>query len=253
MDECLVIPKTRRDIAKFLKENDYNILKTLYQLEDFFELDKGKRNSLQSMLQRIRENSKKSKKSIDTLIGDWWDYSLNFEPNSKKRCVLLPVEVAVSSVIETKATVSHRKHIDDISWKQQRSRLSSVLEAIQVLAQFEQVSEVKIATLALQAISNLSNCRQAAKVSKFIANESFPGQFGYFAKKDLDLNKSLFLLDMLEIGKRKYTQLGQHLISSDIQFPAYQRVIDHRNTIILRSSLQLYPNPAAPIGLNVSY
>ena len=223
-----------------------NFLKTLNQLEEVFELDKGKRNSLQSMLQRIRENSKKSKKSIDALIGDWWDYSLNFEPNSKKRCVSLPVEVAVSSVIETKATVFHRKHIDDISWKQQRSRLSSVLEAIQALAQFEQVSEVKIAALALQAISNLSDCRLAAKVSKFIANESFPGQFGYVAKKDLNLNRSLFLLDMLEIGKRKYTQLRQHLISSDIQFPAYQRVIDHRNSIILRSSLQLYPNPAAP-------
>ena len=136
MAECSVIPKTRRYIAKFLKENDYNILKTLNQLEEYFALDKGKRNSLLSMLQRIRENSKKSKKSIDTLIGDWWDYSLNFEPNSKKRCVSLPVEVAVSSVIETKATVSHRKHIDDTSWKQQRSRLSSVLEAIQALAQF---------------------------------------------------------------------------------------------------------------------
>ena len=135
------------------------------------------------MLQRIRENSKKSKKSIDTLIGDWWNYSLNFEPHSKKRCVSLPVEVAVSSVIETKATVSHRKHIDDISWKQQRSRLSGVLEAIQVLVQFEQVSEVKIAALALQAISNLSDCRQAAKVSKFIANEFFQVNSGTSQRK----------------------------------------------------------------------
>ena len=87
----------------------------------------------------------------------------------------------------------------------------------------------------------------------FIANESFPCQFGCIARKDLALNKSLFLLDMLEIGKRKYTQLRQHLTSSDIPFPAYQRVIDHRNSITLRSSLQLYPNPAAPIDVNVSY
>ena len=71
------------------------------------------------MQQRTRENSKKCMKSIDAVIGDCWDYSLNFETNSKKRCVSLPVEVAVSSVIETKATVSHKKHIDYISWKQQ--------------------------------------------------------------------------------------------------------------------------------------
>ena len=73
---------------------------------------------------------------------------------------------------------------------------------------------MKIAALALQAISNISDCRQVAQVSKLIARESFPGKFGYVAKKDLDLDKSLFLLDMLEIGKRKYTQLRQHLLLS---------------------------------------
>ena len=74
-----------------------------------------------------------------------------------------------------------------------------MLEAIQALAQFEKVS---IAALALQAISNLSNCKQVAQVSTLIANESFTGQFGYVAKKYLGLNQSLFLLDIFEIGKR---------------------------------------------------
>ena len=63
-----------------------------------------------------------------------------------KRCVSPPLEVAVSSVIETKATVSHRKPIDDISWKQQTSRLLSVLEAIQALAQFEQGQKLRLLT-----------------------------------------------------------------------------------------------------------
>ena len=58
---------------------------------------------------------------------------------------------------------------------------------------------------------------------------------------------------MLEIGKRKYTQLRQLLLSSDIRFPAYQKVIDQRNNIVLRSSLLLYPNPTTPIGVSVSY
>ena len=112
---------------------------------------------------------------------------------------------------------------------------------------------MKIATKALQAISNIADNRQAAQASKLIAHESFSGQFGYMARIDLDLNKSLFLLDMLEIGKRKYTQLRQHLLSSDVRFPAYQRVIEHRNNIILRPLFLLYPNPTTPIGISVSY
>ena len=72
-------------------------------------------------------------------------------------------------------------------------------------------------------------------------------------KKDVDVDKSLFLLDMLEIGKRKYTVLRQHLLSSYIQFPAYQKVIDRRNNIILRSSIKIYPNVIEPIGACVSY
>ena len=133
------------------------------------------------------------------------------------------------------------KNINDVSLKQQRLKFSSVLDAIRALAEIVQVSEAKIAALALQAISNQSDCRQVAQVSKLIAHESYPGQFGIAVRKDLDLNKSLFLLDMLEIGKRKYTQLRQLLLSSDIRFPAYQKVIDHRNNIVLSSSLPLYP------------
>ena len=72
-------------------------------------------------------------------------------------------------------------------------------------------------------------------------------------KKDVDVDKSLFLLDMLEIGKRKYTKLRQHLLSSYIQFPAYQKVVNRRNNIILRSSIKLYPSIIEPIGAYLSY
>ena len=164
MAECSLIPKTRRDFAKFLRDNSYNIMKTLSQLEDNFELDHEKRNTLQSMLQRIRDNSKRSKKSIDLLDGEWWDHSLDFETKLKKRRVSLPVELSVSSASESKTPVHHRKNINYVSLKQQRLRLSSVLEAIRILAEIEQVSEVKIAALALQAISNQSDCRQVAQV-----------------------------------------------------------------------------------------
>ena len=166
MAECSLIPKTRRDFAKILRDNSYNISKTLSQLEEYFELDTEKRNILQSILQRIRENSKRSNKSIDLLDGEWWNHSLDFEPKVKKRSDSLPVNISVSSSSESKAQkfVHHRKNIEDVSLKQQRLRLSSVLEAIGTLAEIEQVSEVKIAALALQTISNQSDCRQIAQV-----------------------------------------------------------------------------------------
>ena len=58
---------------------------------------------------------------------------------------------------------------------------------------------------------------------------------------------------MLEIGERKYTKLSQHLLSCNIEFPAYQKVVEYRNDIILRSSIHLYPNLSAPIGVCVPY
>ena len=58
---------------------------------------------------------------------------------------------------------------------------------------------------------------------------------------------------MLAIGRRKYTQLRQLLPPSEINFPEYHRIVDHRTDIIMRSSLCLYLNPTTPIGACVSY
>ena len=38
---------------------------------------------------------------------------------------------------------------------------------------------------------------------KLIVTENFSGDFGKVVKKDVDVDKSLFLLDMLEIGKKE--------------------------------------------------
>ena len=78
-------------------------------------------------------------------------------------------------------------------------------------------------------------------------------QFGNVPRRELDLNKSLFLIDLLEIGKRKYTRFRQHLLSSDFHLPAYHKLAEHRNCIVLRSIIQPYPSPIAPIGVKVPY
>ena len=79
---------------------------------------------------------------------------------------------SVSSARDSKAPVDHRNNTNDLSLKQQRLRLSSVFEAIRTLAEFEEVSEVKIAALDLKSISDQSDCQQVAQVSKLIAHES---------------------------------------------------------------------------------
>ena len=58
---------------------------------------------------------------------------------------------------------------------------------------------------------------------------------------------------MLGIGRRKYTNLRHHLLSSDIYFPAFYKVVEQRNSIILRNIIKLYPNPACPVGAHVPY
>ena len=80
MAECSLIPKTRRDFAKILRDNSYNISKTLSQLEEYFELDTEKRNTFNQSYKRFGRIQKRRKKSIALLDGEWWNHSLDFEP-----------------------------------------------------------------------------------------------------------------------------------------------------------------------------
>ena len=138
----ITIPQTRLDFARILKENDNNISQTIVRLEEYFELDLAKRDSLHGILSRIRDTVRKSKKSLDSIGGEWWNSAVFLESDFKKRR-------------DTEnSSVHYRKSIDNLSLKQQRSRLSTVLDSIRVLAEIENISEIKIAALALQLVSN---------------------------------------------------------------------------------------------------
>ncbi|KAI6653969.1 hypothetical protein LOD99_3145 [Oopsacas minuta] len=106
--------------------------------------------------------------------------------------------------------------------QQQRSRLSNVLESIKALSIVENISEIKIAALALQLLSNQTKQREIAKVSKSVVYNKFSGQFGKLLKKELDVTKTVFLVDLLEIGRR-----NTH--NSDIT--CYLAIFVSRNTI----------------------
>ena len=103
-------------------------------------------------------------------------------------------------------------------------------------------SEITIAALALQLLSNQTANQEIARLCKSIVHDQYPGKFGNILKKELDVNKALFLINFLEIGKRKYTQLRQHLLSSEIHFPAYHKLVEQRNSIIMAN----HPNVSQP-------
>ena len=65
---------------------------------------------------------------------------------------------------------------------------------------------VEIAALVLQLFANESDNRKTAKIAKEIISS---GGFSGINLSFVPVDKALFLLDMLEMGRRKYTQLRQ--------------------------------------------
>ena len=80
-----------------------------------------------------------------------------------------------------------------------------MLDCIRKVAETECSYVITIAALALRLVFNQSEDRQVAQVSKSIAYGEFLEKFGHIVKQELDVNKAVFLLDLLEIGRRKYS------------------------------------------------
>ena len=214
-------PKSLHDLARMLKSNENCIPTTIIQLDQLFDLEVDKKKSLELMLHKIHDAFRKSKKSLAYLEGEWWHSALTLDFEAKMK------------------STHHRKNLIDLTLQQQqRARISSVLESSKSLSTIEDTSEIQIAALALQLISNQVDNRSVAQISKSVVHNEFPGKFGETLRKELNLNKALFLLDLLQVGKRKYTQLRQNLLSSEIHFPSYRKVAEHRNSIILRHLIQ---------------
>ena len=87
--------------------------------------------------------------------------------------------------------------VDELSSEKQRSLLSSVLEAIKLLSKNENTSKVKRAALALQVLSHKENNKMVSQISKSIVSDNFSGPFGKIIKKGLEVDKELFLIDLL--------------------------------------------------------
>ena len=82
---------------------------------------------------------------------------------------------------------------------------------------------------------------------------AYDADFGNLVNSQISLEKSLFFLDAWKLEKRKYTKLRQLLITDLVHFPAYNKVVELRSELILKFTIQFYPNPSNPIGVYYPY
>ena len=114
----------------------------------------------------------------------------------------------------------------------------------------EQVEEKKITALLLELISNKEYDRETSKVCNEIIKT---GTFGSALNKT-SIQASSYLLDLLEIGASKYTQLKKLLKQENIIFPSYRIISQFRQEISLTHSILFVHNPEGhSIGVTVPY
>ena len=142
-----------------------------------------------------------------------------------------------------------RKQIGELKLESQRSRLNVLLKHIQFIANSEGVDEKEIASLALQLISNVEHDRKVSQVCSVILDT---GTFAH-PQKELSIDKSAFLLDCLEIGKRKYKNLRKLCKSEGIIFPSYDKIALFRTEISLSTGIELVQSDGQTIGAGYSY
>ena len=234
------IPRNRRDLANILRVKDNKIPETVDEVVNLLNIEEDLRDSVTPYVKIAQATLKKSKKSPDQLTNEWWTSVIPWEPRQKK---VRNLSSLGSSDFDA------RKPLLKISLQQQRTRLSSILKQLKETAIAENTTPIEIAALLLQLIVNEEDNRPVAKV----ANDMVSGSFSNHTNQLVPVDKALFILDLLEVGRRKYTQLRQTLLGDDIIFPSYSKVADLRNLIILRHSRSLYPDPVKPIGVYTPY
>ena len=116
-----------------------------------------------------------------------------------------------------------RKPLFKLSLQQQRSRLSSIFIQLGEVATLEDSTPTAIAALVLQLLANEEDNRQGSKVAKEIVSSE---GFSNINNNLVPIDKALFLLDLLVVGRRKYTHLRPTLLPDNIIFPSYAKVAD---------------------------
>ena len=76
-----------------------------------------------------------------------------------------------------------------------------------------------------------------------------------FMSNTLTLEKASYLLDMLEIGRGKYTEVRRLFLEQNIHLPSIGKLIKHRCEFGLVNLFEFvnYQDISIPIGIGISY
>ena len=143
-----------------------------------------------------------------------------------------------------------RKHILDITTESLTKRLSILIDHINFIAKRESVDAKKIATLSLEILAQREYDRKSTKVCKEIIST------GAFAPSNciLVFDKAAALIDILEIGKRKYIQLRLICKPEGFIVPTYRKVSLYRHQLALSNDIEIVKNiNNYPIGVAMNY
>ena len=259
---------------KFLNDNE-NVSSAARKYITIFEMDESNFSVLKNKFSRIRlaRTNNVRNQTIDIWNPQPFEKAETREKNfpKKRKSVsmedsipLEPLESLCSTCNNERATLclncsdgifvepknsEQPKLISQLKLESQRSRLAVLLQHIQFIANREGVEDKDIATYALKLISNVEHDRKVSHVCSEILDT---GTFS-LPQKQLSIDKSAFLLDCLEIGKRKYSNIRKLCKPEGIIFPSYDKIALFQSEISLSARIQLVQTDGQTIGAGYPY
>ena len=143
-----------------------------------------------------------------------------------------------------------RKHICNISKESLKHRISILLDHIDFIAERESVTAKQIAAMSLELIANKEYDRKTSEFcKKIVETGAFPE-----TNHKLQFDKAAALMDILEIGKRKYTELRVICKPEGFTIPTYNKLAIYWRELALSNHFEIVNHrDGYSIGVAIAY
>ena len=222
----------------------------------YYSLDDDAFQTIRRKFSKIRDERRAFVRRADLSTWNGMSFYDNIQTPSLTDSYNSDEEVFQSIVPASKSIVTFdedlsrtkRKHLNEMTAKGIRNRLSSLLTHLEAVAKQEDVSSKVLSAYLMMLCSQAEYDFTSAKFCKDIIAK---GSFGSVCNK-MNCDKAAFLMDSLEIGKKKYIDLRRLLLTDGLQLPGYNRLATHRFQICLTSDM-FSIDREHPVGIGVSY
>ena len=213
--------------------------------EELFNIFQQPDSEFHSISRKFRDLKSRRENYVKKCNFCTWEDLMFYSPRIERPAEKIPPVGNMIFTADLSAEI--RKDLSKLTIKGLRSRLAPLLQLIRQIAEKEDVSAKTIAAHALQLISNETKDVSTANFCKeIIAKGTFANN-----SKIMSIDKSTFLLDLLEIGKEKYTSFRLLCKSEDIIFPSYCKLAEYRKDAVLVNELT-YVNNVHNVTIGIS-